>query len=94
MNSRANNQNSFTNGNQGTSRSEVNDALLHTQGFLPLLSASRPAAPVLGNPSNNAEESDDDMEWEEIDIMQDNMQTTLPTQAVEVIIEDMAKNQK
>lgn len=33
---------------------------------------------------NDVEESDNDMEWEEIDVLQDEIQLSLPTESVEV----------
>jgi hypothetical protein len=63
-------------------------------GFLPQLSQARPAALTAEDVSDDVEESEDDMEWEEIDIMKDIAETSLPTRAVEVIIEDATKNQK
>jgi len=61
---------------------------------LPQLSQAQPAALTADDASINVEESEDDMEWEEIDIMQDTAKTSLPTREVEVIIEDKTKVQK
>ncbi|CAG8746536.1 15880_t:CDS:1, partial [Acaulospora colombiana] len=39
-----------------------------------------------------ASSSDDDLEWEEIDIMKEGIEKGLPSQSVEVIIEDVPKD--
>lgn len=66
----------------------------HVTAELPQLLPAQPVALTTQNISNDVEESEDDMEWEEVDIMQNNMESALPTQAVEVVIEDTTKTPK
>jgi hypothetical protein len=80
--------------NQVITSVRLGDGIPYTNGGLPQLSQAWPTALTTDNVSNDVEESEDDMEWEEIDIMQDNVETSLPTKEVEVTIEDTAKNQK
>jgi len=80
--------------NQVITSVRLGDGIPYANGGLPHLSQAWPAALTTDNVSNDVEESEDDMEWEEIDIMQDNAETSLPIQIVEVTIEDSTKNQK
>jgi hypothetical protein len=94
--------NNYTTNRKSTSNDEnqvitsvrLGDGIPYANGGLPQLSQAWPAVLTTDNVSNDVEESEDDMEWEEIDIMQDNAETSLPTREVEVIIEETVKNQK
>lgn len=87
----------FTNGDLVTTHPDLNDPVTHDKRAadiqsLPLLAEPRPVPLYPETPSNNVEESDDDMDWEEVDIMNENNgQTTIPTLAVDVILEDRTK---